>query len=180
MCYLTSILHLCLAGSLLSHSCDLESEQEVYALLNIALYKTGGVERQLEGENTIPFFFLLSDSGLKFWKWRGTLLIESILRYCTLKTPPHLPSLFSLKCFLKNVAQQMTDAEGEGWCWGMKTHSSFFPSLHSRACSKWDRSLCPFLTHAASPDSVSTVHVSGTCSGPFPLPALKGILQNLF
>lgn len=116
LCCLTGILHLCLAASLPSHSCDLESEQEVYALLNIALCKSGGVEGQLEGENTIPFFFLLSDSGLKFWKWRGTLLIESTLRYCILKTPPACPVSFHLNGFYRKLLNKSPMLKDWGLC----------------------------------------------------------------
>lgn len=100
LCYLTGILHLCLAASLSSHSCDLESEQEVYALLNIALYKTGGDERQLKDENISPFFFLLSDSRLKFWK-NNFLLIETTLRYCMLKTPSTCPVSLHINAFCR-------------------------------------------------------------------------------
>lgn len=144
LCYLTGILHLCLAASLPSHSCDLESEQEVYALLNIALYETGGVEEQLEGENTISFFFLLSDSGLKFWKWEvGVLSLLKAPLVTASEGTSYLPSFFSLKCFLQDIAQQVTDAEGGEVVLGHENPQQLFPSSPSQACSKWDRRFVP-------------------------------------
>lgn len=98
LCYLTGILHLCLSALLfLPCLCDLESEQEAYALLNTPLYKTVGVGRQGgRGENYF-LLFPLPDSCLELG---GNT--HSILKDCASPAAGAvcLTNLSSLECFM--------------------------------------------------------------------------------